>query len=160
MVEEGANSKTFTARNALMKMFKLKAYDNKIFKENEKQKNADEKIVKKAEEEIKNLEKQKAQFKKRSYVREEFANNEYIAYKNASDAYKALVAEKLIEEPLDSDTELALTKFFVNMQDNTWKKDNIAGILTGNQKIMAELIKNLGSKLSPKDLYTSTPSIS
>ena len=157
MVEEGANSKTFTARNALMKMFKLKAYEIKILKENEKQKNTDKEIVKKAKEERENLEKQKAQFEKRSYVRDELANNEYIAYKNAFNAFKILKELKHIEgNPENEKEKLALTLFFVNMRDNTWKKETIEGVLNKDKKtIKAFLELKNHEDLSSRDLYSN-----
>ena len=143
MVTEGAESKKVKERNK-----------NNLIAELTKEKN-EAKDGKK----IKELEDRIASYEKRNEFEFNRRGIDYThkLYKVALQAYNKLIEIKCIDgNPENEKEQLALTKFFVNMRDNTWKKETIEGVVNGDKKTIDAFLELKNHEdLSSRDLYSN-----
>ena len=145
MVTEGAETKEVKERSRSNKIKKLTEEKNKL------------EAVAEDKEKIKELEDRIASYEKRNEFDRRGIDYTHKLYKAALRAYKKLKEDRHIDGNPENDKEqLALTLFFVNMRDNTWKKETIEGVVNGDKKTIDAFLELKNHEdLSSRDLYSN-----
>ena len=145
MVTEGAETKEVKERSRSNKIKKLTEEKNKL------------EVVAEDKEKIKELEDRIASYEKRNEFDRRGIDYTHKLYKAALRAYKKLKEDRHIDGNPENDKEqLALTLFFVNMRDNTWKKETIEGVVNGDKKTIDAFLELKNHEdLSSRDLYSN-----